>query len=605
MADDLYVLAGGREPARRAAVPARLLILLALACGILLNALIPPGQSPDEESHLARSYLLSMGQILLDRNPGGSGGAIDDGLLKFDDIFHAIGVSGKLDAALMDGVAPNIRWTGTRSQRSYAGTGYYFPVIYLPQALALAISRALNLSIAHSYTLARAFVFLTTLGLIVAAGRLVTPSSVVLALLAMPMVIFQSISTTIDGLALGLCMLALSCFMALLQSQRVEGERGLFLVMCIAVFILAGSRAHALPMILLPFVVAWHRRSRQLLLFSLLVLVLTLAWTSFALITVQDPRIPREVGTSQVLRYYLLHPFKFLGIVGATLKDKWAYYRDTFIGTLGYLDVYLPAWYESVAFIVMILLGLVSFQWRNQTRGETVGRIVLAIGAVGSCVLVFLALLATWTPFPSTMVDGVQGRYFHIPAMMLAYAVAGSQPLDGRRRYALDMVLIVFFLANLGMTADALLSRYWVPERNYREQQFASAAHDPVVLSKDNVLSGEFDAPANGSLYSVAFNLGTYFGRANGDLQVEVCGKQCVRGRTNVALAVDNRYAYLGLDKPLLVTVGESLQLTVTMSSNSTHPVVLWAGKGRTGGLHVKMNGQAIELAPDFLPAVQ
>ena len=60
--------------------PACAIWLAIVAAAFLLNAIIPPSQSPDENSHLARAYLLSRGHVLLDRDPAGSGGAIDEGL---------------------------------------------------------------------------------------------------------------------------------------------------------------------------------------------------------------------------------------------------------------------------------------------------------------------------------------------------------------------------------------------------------------------------------------------------------------------------------------------------------------------------------------------
>ncbi len=453
----------------------------------------------------------------------------------------------------------------------YAGTGYYFPAIYLPQAIALAVGRGLDLTVAQSYQLTRLAVFAATAAMIAISITLIPPSFAVLGLVVMPMVVFQAVSATIDGLSIGLCMLAISCFLSLLRQALRPGGDWRFTVLCIAVFILAGSRAHALPMVLLPFVIAWQHKSRACFVAAIAVLFLTLAWTFFALVTVKDTRILRDVSSGQVLRYYLLRPGRFLSLLGETLSEKWRYYRDTFIGTLGYLDIYLPAWYQNVAAGALSLLALFSFKRLNTVSGEGVGRAALAVSAIASCILVFLALLATWTPFPSRIIDGVQGRYFHIPALLLGYALSGV-PEQNKRFKVLGAVVFGFLLLlSIYITSTALLNRYWLQDRLYATVTTTPAPpREPLVFGGGDVLKATYMPPATGSMYSAAFELGTYFGRSNGELTLQVCGARCVSGRVDISSAVDNQYAYIGLDKPLPVVAGQPLHLTLTLAGS--HP---------------------------------
>lgn len=56
------------------------LVLMAMTASYF----IPPIQSPDENQHFARAYMLSKGDFLLETIPGKmSGGYIDDGLHEF------------------------------------------------------------------------------------------------------------------------------------------------------------------------------------------------------------------------------------------------------------------------------------------------------------------------------------------------------------------------------------------------------------------------------------------------------------------------------------------------------------------------------------------
>ena len=75
----------------------------------------------------------------------------------------------------------------------------------------------------------------------------------------------------------------------------------------------------------------------------------------------------------------------------------------------------------------------------------------------------FLALLITWTPQPAHVIEGVQGRYFLIPAIMVAYAVAGSGPVVLRWRRDIALILCFgLFLISLSGTVDLLLGRFYL-----------------------------------------------------------------------------------------------------------------------------------------------
>jgi|TARA_B110000438_G_scaffold244116_1_gene244447 uncharacterized membrane protein len=66
-----------------------------------------------------------------------------------------------------------------------------------------------------------------------------------------------------------------------------------------------------------------------------------------------------------------------------------------------------------------------SVAWR-ETRAHAKERLVLASIAIGRTLLVFVAVLLNWTEHLAEVVHGVQGRYFTIPILALAYALVLS-----------------------------------------------------------------------------------------------------------------------------------------------------------------------------------
>src|SRR5690554_3338040 len=124
-------------------------VLLLLLGSAILSVLIPPLQSPDEREHLTRAYLLTQGEILLESQPGvGSGGNIDRGLHEYLQFYFDKFLADRTAVVHKEDVeeASKFRWS-TESVFTPTGANVYFPLIYAPHALGLAVGEALDLSI--------------------------------------------------------------------------------------------------------------------------------------------------------------------------------------------------------------------------------------------------------------------------------------------------------------------------------------------------------------------------------------------------------------------------------------------------------------------------
>ncbi len=459
--------------------------LLALLVAAWLSSLIPPMQSPDEMSHIERAYLISQGQWLLQPMPadlpearsspevaafverarqqgGRIGGMVDLGLLAYVDAhMDVIRHSDKRFSPAEREAIAKLEWTGKKRYFPLPGTGYYFPAVYVPQAMGLALGQSFNMSLQHSYLLARALTLLACFGLLRLAFRVLKPNPMVLALLLLPMSVFQMLSPTIDGLTTSLAVLALSLFMKAAESQRPTSATSAWgLAACI--FCLTTSRTQLLPLLALPIFLAWQGRSRRDGWLACGVVLGALGWTLFALQTTSDPRLVRSHGTTELLRLYAADPAAYFRVVYASLTDPElsAFYKDTFIGVLGWLDTRLPAYFYPVLWAGLGLSALAAVA-TQRLRQDWQPRLLLAAMAAASMGLTFLALLVTWTPHPAHLIQGVQGRYFIVPMITLGYALSGfPTPTGTRRRWLAGLVLCGFSVASLSALTMTLLSRY-------------------------------------------------------------------------------------------------------------------------------------------------
>lgn len=412
--------------------------LLAFSLAMVITYLVPPMQSPDEVGHLHRAYLISRGQLFLQQDHAldaiaaatpvnkGAGGMVDEGLIHFSNVhLELVRQADKRFTGEERSAINDLHWSGMRQYLDIPGAGYYFPGIYFPQAIGLAAGQFFDLGIAQSYYLARGLALLTCFAVLWMAFTKLAPSPLGIAVLILPMSVFQMVSTTIDGLANALTVLALSLFIkAVDRKQAPDGVLSWSLAVCI--FVLVTSRTHMLPLLALPFAVAWLQRSRHDAVAGTILAAAAVVWTAFALLTTADTRIIRTHTTTELLLYYGLQPLNLLRVVFSSLTDEstFTFYQRSFIGILGWLDTLLPVLFYPVLWVGLGICTVLSFSIRSLQEDWPLRALLLTL-SLGSVGLVFLALLITWTPHPAALIEGVQGRYFTGPVLIVAYAIGG------------------------------------------------------------------------------------------------------------------------------------------------------------------------------------
>jgi uncharacterized membrane protein len=429
------------------------LIACLIFIGTMLSSIIPPFQSPDEFDHIKRAYLLSKGQLTLVSPPNSSsGGYIDNGLLQYMDGFTHLPFEEKHTVARETiEHARQSRWQHTANFSIAPGTGYYFPLVYLPQAAGLLIGQALDLSVDLSYRLARLLALSATLGLLFFAVRIYPTNFLTLSLLALPMTVFQMVSATLDGTTTALAILCLSLFMRACD-RSMAYPRWMSWLLGAALLLLVNSRTHLLPLLALPLVIYFFRKRALDLALCAGLTVAALAW-----------RVARSSSLGEIVGYYLGRPLAFPSVLWATLMDSETrqMYQQTFIGKLGWLDLQFQDWFYNLSLLFCAAMAALSVQWSTLRQDWRV-RICLVACAAASLLLVFFLLLVTWSKHPAALIEGVQGRYFLVPCILLAYALKGQATLVSGNRRIMGLSLLYLYLLMLSIVLpQELIYRYF------------------------------------------------------------------------------------------------------------------------------------------------
>ena len=445
--------------------PARIFLCLFAMVLVIQSFIIPPLQSPDETDHLKRAWLLLRGQWFLTQPatgaPSSSGGEIDTGLIEYLRIHSRI--HHKPSARLTAGEvaeASKLRWSNATEFSPAPGTGYYFPLIYLPQALALMTGKVLDFSIHGSYWLARRVNLLVAILILDLAFAIWAPNSLVLGILMLPMMMFQINSTSIDGTLVALVMLVASCFIAAFRS-RGPVNRGHALVISLVVPLLICAHQNLFPLVIFPAALAISRKSAKWGMVTLTSLVLGFIWAMAAVEHTVDLRIPQAQPGSAKIMFYAGHPDIVLRMIANTIIDpeKVSIYWKSWIGLLGWWDTYLsPAVYDVSPWFIAGIGGIAFNRVKIRQHQLEVNLFVMI--ALGMVILTFLAMIFGWTPIGAHKVSGVQGRYFIIPSLMFALALQGWPPgRDLRSRMALFLLVAWGVVSSVGGSM-AVFERY-------------------------------------------------------------------------------------------------------------------------------------------------
>ncbi|WP_413719774.1 DUF2142 domain-containing protein [Silicimonas sp. MF1-12-2] len=441
-----------------------LFVFLIVFAALFLSLSKPPFQSPDENDHLERAYLLSKGQLLLESPEGSnSGGAIDTGLLQYVVSFFHLPTApeAKITADHL-AYTRTFQWSGERQFNVLPGTGFYFPAVYVPQAIGLLVGESLGLSVAISYKLAQLATLLVASLFLLAAFQRMPASVPTLVILSLPMSLFQTASTGIDFLSTAALLLALAIFSRAMQAEPADRPALSSLIgISVLVFLVAACRLHLSGLVLLIFFIGLRHSDLRAFFMGSVVTAAIGAWYAFSITTTVDLRNDQGAPPLEILLYYLESPGLFLDVLRETFSgDLPAYYLRSFLGILGWADTefsdatYIILSLCLVAFVAIALARTCRFvPWQTMA--------VFVAVALISVFLVFLSLLVGWTPHPAMQIEGVQGRYFLAPALILLACLV-PRPDLGRGIIWLETgLLLMFFLYSVYLVHDIIQVRYY------------------------------------------------------------------------------------------------------------------------------------------------
>ncbi len=441
---------------------ARWLALVFLACalptGLCLALLTPMGQTPDEPAHIARAAGLLHGQIMGQREmlPNGLTGGnfpisgamvnsaiIPGSLFELSDPPHGTQLSRHQIEA-----ERSLAWSKTRAFDGAPNTVQYFPGLYFPATIGIAVTRAMGGSPIQALFAGRIAMLASYLLIgALAIGLARFGQGLLFALLSLPMALSLGASFNQDGQLIAATALA----GALLTLDPARHPRLRFLALPIFALVLCSKPPYGLLLFatLCPLGfpgLIW--RIARVALFALPALIWVALMAHFA--QVPFPRAPYHPGpfwpgnpklmfhatdVADNLRVFLAKPSRLVHMpIAFMIHDGLQLCREA-IGVLGWLAILLAPWIYAGWVVALICAGLAivlasgsAMPWRAADAAFVLLLIALSFFALA------IAMYLSWDQVGDAVITGLQGRYFllFVPFLMLAVPRIGWR-LDGRR----------------------------------------------------------------------------------------------------------------------------------------------------------------------------
>ena len=434
--------------------------------------LTPPFMVPDEQTHLFRAYQIAEGDLIADNNNGRAGGVLPRSIGSADSAFWQLRFDSdrKLDPkTILDALHEPLE-SGDRKFIDFNNTAVFSPLLYLPQALAIAVAIPLELSPIGMMYLGRLANLLFVVVLIFLAIRVAPVFKRVILLIAlMPMSIFLMASLSADGMTIAISLLFTA--LVLRSTITVDGVDQ-WLLLCAAAMGLCKPTYMVITILAFIIPPAKTGMSPRKWLQAALIPATSLAAAGGWAILIRDVYAPihwvDNVNPAAQAAYIMDIPLRYITDVFLYYSASWYGGVETMIGRLGWLDTYLPGWFWTTYAVLLVLFALSdgdsNFRLSVWQRVISLGTVIVGIVSVTTAVYICC------NPLRGDVVQGIQGRYFIpflLPALLVAYNRKLTRTLQSDsikpieiRCYA-GIVLTMWLIFSIGFSLAISLQRYY------------------------------------------------------------------------------------------------------------------------------------------------
>lgn len=436
--------------------------------GIFLALFTPPFQAADEPQHFFRAYAISEGRLWAQKVHGVGGDLLPRTVAQLppevmEDVpFHR---DQRVRTSVIRGALGRDLRPEDRLEVEFPGSSVYFPIVYAPQAVGMAVTRLAGGGPLEIMYGGRVGNLLFAVALLFLAIRLMPAHGWTLAAFGLlPTVTFLRSTLSADGLTIAAAVL----FLALVMNLAAAGQGGLrwqhLAALAATGVVVALSKQTYGVLVLATFVVpaavlgGGLRKAGLVFGLGAMMLGASAVWSLSVAELFRMEGSAEGSGLGAHLAYVREHPWEAIRVVSKHLWVRRVSHLHGAIGWFGWVDAPIPRWTMWVLFGAMAVIA--AFEPSGAMRSEHRALLVTTFVLGGLAVTGILYL--TWTPVGEKTVLGVQGRYFLplAPLTLVAAAVPrlAALPLAPLLRRG---AFVLVATASAATTVTTLFLRYY------------------------------------------------------------------------------------------------------------------------------------------------
>lgn len=379
---------------------------MALTAAFLFALLTPPMQTPDEVAHFWRAHAVAAGQLMPKKADGKPSAMIPADAR--DLVFHTwMEMAGKDIRYETDRFARARTLRPSKETVQLSFPAFYTFIPYVPQALAVAVTRAVNVPTLYTFYAGRLANALAGVFLVMLAMRLAPAAAWIFGVVGLtPMFLYLCGSYSADVVTTGMAFCTAAAALRYWEGGSVKA---------LAVFAPLLAIVKPAYFLIGMMVCAVRKKSTAIVIIFVMAGVAIAAWTTRQ--AYYPMRADVVTDAPAQLEHVKSAPFRFVAIAAKDYANNLDAYYEHFTGRLGWLDVGLPRfirWMFGLLFLYAVMTAAAPLTIPR--------RVLLLLLFLGTLLVISLSQYLIWTAVGASEVHGIQGRYFLPAAPLLLLA---------------------------------------------------------------------------------------------------------------------------------------------------------------------------------------
>lgn len=437
----------------------KLFLAMIIPLGLIYIFMMVPLAIPDEQVHYQSAYQLSN---IFRFQWSGRGTCLAEH-------FDYTGLGGHYN--LSSGVARVMRELFAPAAGEEVPLPFHYnldyPVMYLPQALGLALGRLLGSNLVRLFIIGRLFNLLFYALCFYWAIRL-TPKykTLVMMIGLMPMAVQQAASFSYDGFIIGLSLLLFALiFRTSKQKGRITFRE--FIPICLTGLVLIPAKPVYYPLLLLLLLIPkerfgdWKRKLLWLAGCWAVVLLVVFLFQLSGISAVANSGHTEtnwQGGENYTFSYMLANPGETAHVFVTTIRARWLDLLYESIGhSLAGMTITLQTAYPK-AYLALLVLCVLR-QCGDREKIGAAPKALMLVASAFSILLFMVTMFLSWTTRGQEVIQGLQGRYF-IPFLPLGLICLDNDTIMLHRntdRFVLTGALVLQAATIMGVLIRTLM----------------------------------------------------------------------------------------------------------------------------------------------------